>query len=106
MGCRITAKLEDGKVVEIKDYSCNVGKKYAQEELTAPKRMITALMRIRGSHQPLPVKTSQSVEKARIFDCLKEIRHCAVTLPVHSGDVLIPNICGTQADIVATKEIL
>lgn len=105
MGCRITAELEDGKIVTLEGYTCNVGKKYAQEELTVPKRMVTALIRVRGQDRPLPVKTSKPIEKSKIFDCLEEIRMRAVTLPVHSGDVVVPHVCGTDVNIVATKEM-
>lgn len=105
MGCRITASVEGGKVTGIEGYTCNVGKKYAMEELTVPKRMITSLMHIHGSREPIPVKTSQPVEKSRVFDCLAEIRAGEVTLPVHIGDVLIHDVCGTKADIIATKEL-
>ena len=104
MGCRINATLEDGKIVSLEGYSCNVGKKYAQEELTVPKRMGTALIRVEGSSQPLSVKTSQPIEKSKIFDCLQEINARAAVLPVHIGDVLIKNVCGTPVDIIATKE--
>jgi CxxC motif-containing protein len=41
MGCRITAEVENGKIHSVEGYSCNIGKKYAQEELTTPKRMVT-----------------------------------------------------------------
>ena len=105
MGCRITAEIEDGKILSIEGYTCNVGKKYAEEELTVPKRMVTALIRVRGRKEPLPVKTSHPIEKSRIFDCLEEIRTHAVTLPVHAGETVIRNVCGTDVDIVATKEL-
>lgn len=105
MGCRITATLENGEIVTLEGYTCNVGKKYAQEELTVPKRMVTALMRVRGSRRPLPVKTSEPIEKSKVFDCLAEIRSRSVTLPVRCGEVIIRRVCGTSADIVATKEM-
>lgn len=105
MGCRITAQIEDGKILSIEGYTCNIGKKYAQEELTVPKRMVTGLIRVRGQERPLPVKTSKPIEKSKVFDCLEEIRNHAVTLPVHSGEVLIPHVCGTDVDIISTKEI-
>lgn len=105
MGCRITAELEGGKILRIEGYICNNGKKYAEEELTVPKRMVTALMRVVGSRHPLAVKTSHPIEKSKIFDCLKEIRSNAVTVPITIGEVLIHGVCGTDVDIIATKEL-
>lgn len=105
VGCRITAELENGKIVSLSGYTCNVGKKYAEEELTVPKRMVTALVRVRGQGRPLPVKTSKPIEKSKIFDCLEEIRLHAVTLPVHAGEVVVSHVCGTDVDIIATREM-
>lgn len=105
MGCRIIAEVENGQILSLEGYTCNVGKKYAQEELTVPRRMVTALMRVRGTGRPLPVKTSAPIEKSKVFDCLAEIRQHAVTLPVHSGEVVLPHVCGTDVDIIATKEL-
>lgn len=107
MGCLISADVsENGKINEVKGYTCNVGKKYAYEELTSPKRMVTSLIYVRGTNRPLPVKTSEPVSKDKIFECLKEIRKVSVTAPVHSGNVIIKNVCGEAADIIATGEII
>ncbi|HWP51190.1 MAG TPA: DUF1667 domain-containing protein [Clostridia bacterium] len=106
LGCRISAIIENGEIASISGYSCNVGRKYAQEELTAPKRMVTALMPVRGCRQPLPVKTSEPVDKSSIFECLNEIAAHTVSLPVHIGDVVLPGVCGSSVDIIATKEFL
>ena len=106
MGCRITAELDGEKVVSIEGYTCNVGKKYAEEEFTAPKRIVTSLMRVRDGSCPLSVKTSQAIDKSKIFDCLKEIESHCVTLPVQIGSIVIPNVCGTSVNINATKELI
>ncbi|WP_444658710.1 DUF1667 domain-containing protein [Caproiciproducens sp. R2] len=105
MGCRITAEVDGDRILSIEGYTCNIGKKYAQEELTLPTRMVTALMKVYGTTQPLSVKTSRPIEKSKIFDCLKEISHHTVMRPIHIGEVLIKNVCGTPVDIIATKEL-
>ncbi|QEY35590.1 DUF1667 domain-containing protein [Caproiciproducens galactitolivorans] len=105
MGCRITAELDGDKILSIEGFTCNIGKKYAQEELTVPTRMVTALMHICGTDQPLSVKTSKPIEKSKIFDCLKEISNHYVMRPVHIGEVVIKNVCGTSVDIVATRDV-
>lgn len=105
MGCRIIAEVDGDKIISIEGYTCNIGKKYAQEELTIPTRMVTALMKVYGTHQPLSVKTSQPIEKSKIVDCLKEISRHTVMCPIHTGEVIIKNVCGTQVNIIATKEL-
>lgn len=106
LGCRITAVLENEEILSLSGYTCNVGKKYAQEELTTPKRMVTALMSVRGCSRPLAVKTSEPIDKSKIFDCLNEIARHTTSPPVHIGDVVIYGVCGSAANIIAAKELL
>ncbi|MCC8177690.1 MAG: DUF1667 domain-containing protein [Cloacibacillus sp.] len=49
--------------------------------------------------------TSKPIDKGKIFECLAEIRRTKAQLPIHIGDILIRNVCGTETDIVATKEL-
>ncbi|MEG1932410.1 MAG: DUF1667 domain-containing protein, partial [Pygmaiobacter sp.] len=104
MGCTIVAQIEQGEILALSGYTCKVGEQYAREELTAPKRMVTALVRLSGSSAPLSVKTSKPIDKREIFHCLSVLRKLSVERPVHSGEVLLANVCGTDVDIVATRE--
>lgn len=106
LGCQLTATLDDdGKFVSVEGYTCNIGKKYGEEECTNPTRMVTALAYAVGSKTPLSCKTSKPISKAKIFDCLAEVAKVKAQLPVHIGDVLIPGVCGTDVNIIATKEL-
>lgn len=106
MGCRITVTLdESGKFLDSVGWSCNIGKRYAEEEVTAPKRVVTSLLKVAGHDLPLSVRTDKGIDKALIFDCLKEIAEKEVSAPVRIGDVLIPNVCGTDVSVIATREI-
>ena len=53
----------------------------------------------------VPVKTSRTIPKERMFDLMKEINAVAVTLPAHIGDVVIADVLGTGADVVVTANI-
>ena len=105
MGCRITADLTDGVVSNVEGYTCNIGKNYAPEELTAPKRIVTALVAVEGSQEPLSVKTDKALDKTKIFDCLASLRGLRVRRPVHIGDRVASGVCGTDVNIVATKNL-
>ena len=105
MGCRITADLTDGVVSNVEGYTCNIGKNYAHEELTCPKRIVTALVRAQGTDEPLSVKTDRAIEKSLIFDCLAALREIIATRPAHIGDVIAAHVCGTDVNIVATKNL-
>lgn len=105
MGCRVSARYDGKEVTEIEGYTCKRGMEYAKSEITAPVRMVTALVHIYGTSEPLSVKTSKPIDKNRIGDVLAEIKKTVTFRPIHIGDVIVPDVCGTGADIIATEEI-
>ena len=66
-------------------------------------RTVTSTVRATNG-DPVPVKTSKTIPKELIFDCMKEINAATVTLPTHIGDVVIPNFRDTGADVIVTAE--
>ena len=107
MGCQIEVELDDaGNFVSSKGWSCKIGERYAKEEVTAPVRTVTALVEVEGHVEPLCVKTANPIPKGKIFESLEEIKKTKVQAPVHIGDVVIENLCGTGVALVATKNIL
>ena len=105
MGCMLRAEFESGEVKSVTGEGCPRGVKYAQDELTHPVRLVTSLAEAIGSEMPLSVRTSHGIAKEKIFDCLAEILKVKVQTPVHIGDVVIKGVCGTDVDIIATKEL-
>ena len=106
MGCRLTCTIEDGKVTSVKGNTCGRGKKYAETECIDPVRTVTTLVKIAGTDEPLPVKTSAPISKSKIMDCVNEARNALVREPVSIGDVIIPNVAGTGANLIATADHL
>lgn len=104
-GCRISAEIQDGTILSIKGWQCKIGEKYAREELTLPTRMVTSLVKVYGRELPLSVKTAKPIDKSKVFDSLKEIASVRVMPPICIGDVIVPNVCETGIDVVATKEV-
>jgi len=105
MGCRLSVRLADGKVDSVDGAGCGRGAVYARQECVCPTRMVTSLVRVRGRRAPLSVKTAQPVPKEMIFECLERIHAAEVVPPVRMGDVIVPDICGTGVDVVATAAI-
>ena len=100
-GCRLTAETgPDGKL-EISGNSCPRGIEYARQELTAPMRVLTALMRLQNMEKPVSVKTDRPV-----FDCAAEIYRTHPAPPVRRGDILIRDLCGTGCNVVATRDAI
>lgn len=86
--------------------SCKRGETYGKNEITNPTRVLTSTVKIEGSALVrLPVKTSVPVPKGRIFDVMAEINKVCVHAPVAMNAVILPNVLGLGADILATREI-
>lgn len=103
MGCHLSIDTES---LAVTGNTCPRGEKYAVEELTAPKRVITSTVKIVGGvHHRLPVKTSTSIPKELNFECMKLLNDIEVVSPVKHGQVLIENVLGTGANIVACRDM-
>lgn len=104
MGCSLHAEKNEN-VITVTGNTCPAGKAYAEEELTAPKRMVTSIVKVAGRTMPLSVKTSSPIPKEKIFAIMEQIMAVTVTPPVKIGDIVIKNVLNTGSDIVATKNI-
>ena len=106
VGCRMTVTLSDsGGFVSVTGNTCPRGAAYAKQECTLPERMITAVIPVCGSDTPLSVKTSKPVPKALISRIMQELGKVAVSLPVRAGQVILPDVLHTGADITATRNL-
>jgi len=106
VGCRLQVdERPDGEII-VMGNGCNRGIPYAKKELTNPTRVITSTVKIKGGiHKRLPVKTSTDIPKGLNFDVMKELEAIEVESPIKVGTVLIKNVLGTGADIVATRDM-
>ena len=105
LGCHLSVDDNDLSNIKVTGNTCPRGVNYATSEVTAPKRMVTSSVPVKGgtAHR-VSVKTSEPIPKERIFDCLKAIKKAKAVAPVAIGDVLIENVCKTGVNIVATSE--
>ena len=107
LGCPLTVELsDDGKeVLSVKGNTCKRGDQYARSECINPVRVLTSTMKVSGGAVPvIPCKTAAPIPKGKMFDCMAAINNVVASAPVHIGDVLIKDVCGTGVDIVATNE--
>jgi CxxC motif-containing protein len=104
MGCRITVTETAGETA-ITGQGCRRGEVYAQAEVTAPKRVVTAVVGLKNRAEVLPVKTAAAIPKDKIFSAMDEIRGIEVTPPVKTGQILRKNLAGTGVALVATKNV-
>ena len=119
-GCHLKV---DEETFAVTGNACPRGAEYGANELRNPVRVVTSTVIVEGpqtspdkgrgtgeagggvSPRRLPVKTDRPIPKGRIFDVMAEIARVRVRAPVALGQVLIPGVAGTEANIVATKAL-
>ena len=103
-GCTLKITVQDDGTVAVTGNKCPRGKRYAEQEMTDPRRTVTATAATDSAEFPrLPVKTAAPVPKAAIPAVLAEIGQLTVKLPVEIGTVLIADAGKTGTAVVATR---
>lgn len=103
-GCHLKVDEEHGWAVA--GNSCPRGAEYGRLELTHPTRTVTSTVRCTGGLYPrCPVKTSAPVPKERVFDVMAALDGVTLAAPVRAGQVVISNVCGTGADVIAARSM-
>ena len=101
-GCIISVTVKDGKVTSVTGNNCERGEAYAKNEVTAPVRTVTSIVKVSGGCSPvISVKTAEPIPKTGIGECMRIIKEAKVSAPVNAGDVIIHDVFGT--DIIATS---
>jgi CxxC motif-containing protein len=103
-GCEIEVETCDTQV-SVKGHLCPRGEAYGRAEATNPVRMVTGLVKVAGSRRPLPVKTRTAIAKGKIAEVTNLLANTTVVAPKHIGDVIIPDVCSTGVDVIATADI-
>ena len=94
-GCHL--RVDTANDYAVTGNACPNGAAYGKEELTHPTRIITSTVRITGGLYPrCPVKTAQAVPKETMF---------SVMAALNTADVVLPDVCGTGVDVVATRNM-
>lgn len=103
-GCRLHVDEENGYAVT--GNSCPRGEEYGKNETQNPTRVLTSTVKMAGGlYRRCPVKTNKAVPKAMLFDIMKALNAVSLQSPVAVGQVVIENVCGTGADVIATKAL-
>ena len=102
-GCQLACELdENGAVISVAGNICPRGKTYAVNECTNPQRVVTSTVRCKDG-AVVSCKTSTTIPKGMMFDVMKVINSTLAENNVKIGDVIIENILGTGANVVATS---
>ena len=103
-GCHLT--VDESRDYAVSGHSCPRGEAYGKAELTHPTRTVTSTVRLaHGAHPRCPVKTDRPVPKALVPEVMRALDGVTLTAPVRIGQVVIEHICGTDANVVATRDL-
>lgn len=103
-GCTLTVTLDptaENPVVSVEGQGCKRGVDYATAECTHPTRVLTTTApTVDGG--VVPCKTNQPIPRELLFEAMAVINTLSAPAKVEIGDVLLENLLGTGADVVAT----
>ncbi len=105
-GCTLRVEVREDGVLHVAGHRCPRGEAYAREELTDPKRVLATSVKVLGGTYPLvSVRTDRPMPKRLIPEIMRLVRSLGVPAPVALGQVLIPELLGTGARLLATRPV-
>ncbi len=102
-GCQVSVELEDNKIISVSNYICPKGKIYAENEIVAPRRVLTTTVKT-ANGRVLPVKTDAPILKVNMFSVMEKVNSLTVSAPVKIGQVLYENI-DENINLIATMNL-
>ena len=106
LSCEMRLMVKDSKIESIKGNRCRRGIDYARQEFYNPQRVLTTTVKLKGDRLPLlPVRTNKPIPRRMLKECVRYLSKIEVKAPVKLGEVIVPNILNSGANIISTKEI-
>jgi CxxC motif-containing protein len=106
LGCNVTLKIDiKGEIEALTGNQCKEGREYVVAEFRAPVRVFTATVLTETGGRLLAVRTDKPVHKDQLKELMGAVAKLRMVSPVKAGQVLVPNILGTGADLVVSNSI-
>lgn len=103
-GCHL--KIDADMGYNVSGNRCPRGAQYGVDEVLHPKRTVTSTVAVEGSiHKRLPVRTDRPVDKDRVMEVMALIRSIRVKPPIRRGDAVSDVIPGTDARVIACRDL-
>ena len=103
-GCRV--RVDEEIHYQVTGNACPRGEDYGRTEMLHPTRVLTGTVKIPGGMiSRCPVKTKEPIPKEKILHAARALSDVDLQVPVRVGDVVLPDICGTGVDVVATRSV-
>jgi CxxC motif-containing protein len=85
---------------------CEKSEEFVTQELIEPMRILTTTVCIERSRWPvISVRTDKAVPKRLFSRIMRQLRGIKLQAPVNMLDVVVSDVLGTGANIIATKSM-
>lgn len=106
IGCEIDVELQNGNVASIEGSKCEKGKEFVLQELEEAMRILTTTVPIKGAKWAmLPVRTDKPIPKRLLSKVIEQLADVELQAPVKMYHVIVKGVAGTDANIVATRNM-
>jgi CxxC motif-containing protein len=106
VGCELEVGRDAAGELDVQRNQCDKGVPFAVEEILRPKRNLATSVPVRGTAaRMVSVRLSGTVPREMLFPVLAEIAKLRPETPVRRGQVLIADVLGTGADVIATRTV-
>lgn len=104
-GCRLSA-VKSGDSWMISGNRCPRGEVYAKQELTDPRRVVTAVMPCADPAHPfVAVRTTAPCPKAMIPGLLNKLYRIQLPAGIKNGDIVLEKIDNSKISVIVTENI-
>ncbi|MFH0887397.1 MAG: DUF1667 domain-containing protein [bacterium] len=104
-GCKLIVETDGKYVIKLSGNECDKGEAYAKQEIENPERILATTVLAQGLDiKMIPVRTNKPIPKDKIFAVMGVVRGIRVRKPVRVGDIVLENVLGLGADVVATRD--
>jgi CxxC motif-containing protein len=106
VGCEIDVVHDGGKIISMEGNKCEKSEEFVTQELIEPMRILTTTVCIERSRWPvIPVRTDRAVPKRLFSRIMRQLRRIELQAPVNMLDVVVSDVLGTGANIIATRSM-
>ena len=104
VGCEVDVEVKVGNIISMKGNKCDKVKEFVLQELKEPMRVFTTIVHIKGAkYVMLPVRTDKPIPKRLFTQAIEQLASIELQAPVHISDVIVKDVAGSGANIVATR---
>ena len=106
IGCEVDVIYDGSNIISIEGNKCKKSEEFVRQELIEPMRILTTTVRIKGARWPvIPVRTDRPVPKRLFSHIMKKLSRIDLQAPVNILHVVVSDVGGTGANIIATRTL-